>query len=126
MAAHNSKIIFHTNSPEYLHKLIPKKYHTNSESTEPECTFILRDRSLLQANSIHQKVVFDVTFSINSLGFGLSLYQHYLEHLSLISTWNSFLERCCQQLRPLLAILVISSIISLMLPITLAIFHLKR
>ncbi|KAH8587860.1 hypothetical protein B0O99DRAFT_640755, partial [Bisporella sp. PMI_857] len=42
MAAHSSKIIFHTDSPEYLCKLIPK------------------DRSLLQVNSIHQKVVFGV------------------------------------------------------------------
>jgi hypothetical protein len=60
MAAHSSKIIFHTDSPEYLCKLIPKRYHTNGESTESGYAFTLRDRSLLQVNSIHQKVVFGV------------------------------------------------------------------
>ncbi|KAH8587329.1 hypothetical protein B0O99DRAFT_642092 [Bisporella sp. PMI_857] len=60
MASNNSNIIFYTNSLKYFHKLIPKKYHTNSESTEPKCAITLRDRSLLQVNSIHQKVVIDV------------------------------------------------------------------
>jgi hypothetical protein len=62
MDPNDTSVVFHTNSPGYLDKLIPERYREKRESTKSMCIFALKDRSHIhfEIKSQKQNIVIDV------------------------------------------------------------------